>query len=89
MRTLTVVRAVTFLLLAAPACATLNTAGMSEHCKALYNACLNACPGAQREGRQESNVTRLPNGAEMDTAQCVNRCNEQGRACKEPAPAVP
>ena len=89
MRTVLVVRVVVGLVLALSGCATLNTAGMSEHCKALYNACLNTCPGAQREGRQEPNIRRLPNSAEVDTAQCVNRCNEQGRACKDPTPAIP
>ena len=31
-------------------CATINTAGMSESCKRLYDACLNTCPGAARGG---------------------------------------
>ena len=36
----------TFVLLMLSSCATLNTAGMSESCRNLYNACLNTCPTA-------------------------------------------
>jgi hypothetical protein len=58
-------------------CATLNTAGMSESCKRLYDACLNTCPGASRDGRPvQGSLTQ------MEIAACTDRCNEQARRCQ-------
>lgn len=61
------------------ACATLNTAGMSEQCKRLYDACLNTCPTAQ----QPLDHTRSSSGSsiQIEVAACTNDCNERARRC--------
>jgi hypothetical protein len=64
--------------LALGACATLNTAGMSETCRRLYDACLDGCPRAVAppDGSLASTDWRL------DTASCTNSCNEQAPRCQ-------
>lgn len=57
-------------------CATLNTAGMSESCRRLYDACLNTCPGATRGGPP-------PTGdLQIEVAACTNDCNERAKKCQ-------
>lgn len=59
------------LLLALSGCAPLNTLGMSEHCRRLYDACLNGCPRPPA-GTQSSAL-------QFEIAACTRACNE--RAC--------
>lgn len=60
-------------------CATLNTSGMSEHCKRMYDACLDACAKSQ--------VPRPPppSGNDMnwkiEVASCTDDCNRQAKSC--------
>lgn len=63
------------------ACATLNTAGMSEACKSAYNACLNGCPDAPRQGALTP-TPKPPSDLQIDVAACTNDCNERARKCK-------
>ena len=72
-------------------CATLNTANMSEPCRNLYNACLNACPSsnARTPGAVSGNpqtYTPGPNittvSPQLDVAGCVNDCNEAAKKCQ-------
>jgi hypothetical protein len=61
-------------------CATLNTSGMSEPCKRLYNACLDACSKSQLPplvSTQGNNTTWQP-----EVASCTNRCNQQAKSCQ-------
>jgi hypothetical protein len=68
-----------WLLLALAGCATLNTAGMSEACKRLYDACLNTCPTAL----SPMNPTSTPNtNLQIDVAACTNDCNDRARRCQ-------
>jgi hypothetical protein len=87
MRSVTLALAV----LAGASCATLNTANMSEPCRNLYNACLNACPssnprtpGAVSGNPQTNypgpNITTV--NAQTDVAACVNACNETAKKCQ-------
>jgi hypothetical protein len=63
-------------------CATLDTAGMSEHCKAVYNSCLNACPDAARPGNPDPPVTAVRDDLNPRVANCTSACNRQARGCK-------
>jgi hypothetical protein len=65
-------------LLATTGCATLNTAGMSEPCKRLYNACLNGCPNAAAPSPAALNSMPV----RTDVAQCVDECNKQAKSCQ-------
>lgn len=58
-------------------CATLNTAGMSETCKRLYDACLNTCPGA----RQADTMSRSSQD-HMAAASCTADCNHKAKNCE-------
>lgn len=74
-------------------CATLNTANMSEPCRNLYNACLNACPASNarapgaipgspsspsyQPGRNVGSVT-----TQEDVARCVSDCNHTAKSCQ-------
>ncbi len=74
-------------LLALCGCATLNTSGMSETCKGLYNACLNSCPQQINRvaGTDLNSLSRAPvGGPHLDpgTASCTNGCNEDQKTCK-------
>lgn len=66
-------------LLVFASCATLNTAGMSEHCKRLYDACLNTCPTAlppmNPTGTSNTNI-------QIDVAACTSDCNDRARRCQ-------
>jgi hypothetical protein len=64
-------------------CATLNTAGMSEHCKTLYNACLNGCPDAARPGNPNPPPTAVQTDINPQIASCTDACNRQARLCKD------
>lgn len=64
------------LLLLISGCATINTAGMSESCKRLYDACLNTCPGAVR------GVPPPTSDLQIDVAACTNDCNERAKKCQ-------
>ena len=57
-------------------CATINTAGMSESCKRLYDACLNTCPGAARGGPPPTS------NLQIEVAACTNDCNERAKKCQ-------
>ena len=61
-------------------CATLNTSGMSEPCRNLYNACLNLCPGASTRNPPGTNLNtqRL----QIDVASCTNDCNGRAKQCQ-------
>lgn len=65
------------LAVAAAGCATLNTSGMSEHCRRLYNACLNNCPNASTPGPEV-----ISPDWRVDVAGCTNDCNERARTCR-------
>lgn len=69
------------LLLALAGCASLNTMGMSESCKRLYDACLNTCPGATKAAQTSSGFRSDPSW-QVDVASCTSDCNERGRNCK-------
>jgi hypothetical protein len=62
-------------------CATISTSGMSDSCKNTYNACLNACPEAPRQGAVNPN---LPDNHRIDPgiAACTAECNERAKKCK-------
>ncbi len=70
-------------------CATLNTSGMSDSCRTLYNACLNRCPSAQTASRRP---IENPNGPAartdssralmVDVASCTNTCNDEAKTCR-------
>ena len=76
-----------FVTLLISACATLNTSGMSEQCRDLYNACLNSCPQASRRA-PTSDFDRVsqssPSGPGLDpgTAKCTNDCNDLAKSCE-------
>lgn len=57
-------------------CATLNTSGMTEHCRRLYDACLNSCPSSASPG-----PAQLPEWR-MDVASCTDDCNKQAKKCQ-------
>lgn len=61
-------------------CATLNTAGMSEPCRNLYNACLNTCPSASPQAPPGGTITTQ--SLQTDVAACTQGCNEKARACQ-------
>ena len=73
-------RLATFLLLCS--CATISTAGMSEPCKAAYNACLNGCPDAARSGNPNPPPSAIPMTIKPEVASCTDDCNRQARSCK-------
>jgi hypothetical protein len=73
MRALLVLTAV---LLVSASCATLNTAGMSEPCRTLYNLCLNNCPSAAPPPPGQDPSTQI------EVASCVAGCNERSKACR-------
>ncbi len=58
-------------------CATLNTSGMSEHCRRMYDACLNGCPNARTPGPEV-----VTPDWRIDVAECTNACNERGKSCR-------
>lgn len=66
------------LMLVAPGCATLNTAGMSESCRRLYDACLDGCPRANAppDGSLAQTAWRT------DVAACTDQCNQQAKHCQ-------
>ncbi len=68
------------LLLLTSGCATINTAGMSESCKRLYDACLNTCPGAAR-GAPPARPTTGPS-FQIEVASCTSDCNERAKKCQ-------
>ncbi|MBL8910836.1 MAG: hypothetical protein JNM17_09060 [Archangium sp.] len=77
--------------LSSASCATLNTANMSEPCRNLYNACLNACPAANARapGAVPGNPApyqpgRNPNGisTQENVARCVSDCNDTAKSCQ-------
>lgn len=57
-------------------CATLNTSGMTESCRRLYDACLNGCPDARSPAPGQLQEWR------MDVASCTDDCNKQARKCQ-------
>lgn len=63
-------------------CATLNTMGMSESCKRLYDACLNTCPGATAAAQTHPAFRSDKASWQTDVAACTSDCNERGRNCK-------
>ncbi len=67
-------------------CATLNTAGMSEPCRDVYNACLNRCPRPPRvEGSNLDGLSKSPVGGpnlDIGTASCTQKCNDDQKSCK-------
>ena len=70
------------LLLALARCATINTTGMSESCKRLYDACLNTCPGATPAAQTHPAFRSDKPSSQIDVAACTSDCNERGRNCK-------
>lgn len=64
------------LLLMLSGCATIDTAGMNESCRRLYDACLNTCPGAARGGPPQ--LGDLQTGV----AACTDDCNERAKKCR-------
>jgi hypothetical protein len=66
--------------LGSASCATLNTAGMSETCRNLYNACLNACPNPSTRAPPGPTITTI--SPQADVAGCVNDCNERAKKCE-------
>ncbi|MDP3501390.1 MAG: hypothetical protein Q8S33_13675 [Myxococcales bacterium] len=62
-------------------CATPGTLGMSESCGRLYDACLSTCVGGT--GTNQPNPSFQSDSSwQIDTAVCMNDCNERGRTCK-------
>jgi hypothetical protein len=59
-------------------CATLNTAGMSDSCRRLYDACLSACPGAAPGSPP---ITPGPN-LQIEVAACTQACNDRAKQCQ-------
>ena len=62
-------------------CATLNTSGMSEPCKRLYNACLDSCARSQLPPPtppSSGNNTQW----QIDVASCTDNCNKQAKSCQ-------
>lgn len=60
-------------------CATLNTAGMSEHCRRMYDACLDACAKAQAPRPMPSSGNNM--NWQIDVASCTNECNQRAKSC--------
>ena len=58
------------------ACATVDSSRMSDTCRGLYNACLDTCPKAP--AAQPGQLNQLY----IETAKCVERCNEQSKTCE-------
>ncbi len=71
-----------FLLSVLSSCATLNTAGMSDSCRNLYNSCLSNCPTADASRRVPPGPSLNSTQPMADVAQCTNRCNEQAKKCE-------
>jgi len=61
-------------------CATLNTSGMSEPCKRLYNACLDNCAKSQPPQPMPSSGNNM--NWQIDVASCTNSCNQQAKRCQ-------
>lgn len=79
-------RRAVILVLVLCSCATLNTAGMSEQCRDLYNACLNRCPQPPRvEGSNLESLSKAPVGGpalDIGTASCTRQCNDDQKSCQ-------
>jgi len=75
-------------LLSGLGCATLDTSRMSTPCAAIYDACLNACPGATNPRAPPPNGSPAPTqptvnrDLQIDVASCVNDCNERAKKCQ-------
>jgi hypothetical protein len=59
-------------------CAALNTAGMSDSCRRLYDACLSSCPGV---APGTPPVQPGPN-TQIEIAECTQACNDRAKACR-------
>ncbi|MDX2013891.1 MAG: hypothetical protein SFW67_27085 [Myxococcaceae bacterium] len=59
-------------------CATIDTAGLSEACRRLYDACLSACPGVAPGSIP---VSPGPN-TQIEIASCTQDCNDRAKACR-------
>ena len=70
------------LLLLLPSCATLNTMGMSESCKRLYDACLNTCPGATAAAQAHPSFRSDKPSSQIEVAACTSDCNDRVRNCR-------
>ena len=80
----------------ASGCATVDQSRLSESCRSLYNACLNACPTNGRSTRpsgvtgpsgdaisQSGGATQgNNNNFQIDTAACTKRCNDDVKDCR-------
>jgi hypothetical protein len=64
-----------WLVAASASCAPLHLVGKSEHCRKMYDACLNGCP------RPAQNTDPYTHELQMDVAQCTLACNEQAKRC--------
>jgi hypothetical protein len=62
-------------------CATLNTSGMSEPCKRLYDACLNSCERSKLPPSSPPTSGGSPDW-QMDVAKCTDDCNKQAKSCQ-------
>jgi hypothetical protein len=62
-------------LVAASACAPLFLAGKSEHCRRMYDSCLNGCP------QPPPNVDPYTKDLQIDVASCTQQCNTQAQSC--------
>ncbi|MEW5742393.1 MAG: hypothetical protein AB1938_25980 [Myxococcota bacterium] len=75
-------RVFAFALLAATGCATLNTAGMSEHCRNMYNACLDVCAKSRLPPTAQPQQLGNSSNWQMEVAQCTDGCNKQAKSCQ-------
>ncbi|MEW6432662.1 MAG: hypothetical protein AB1730_14255 [Myxococcota bacterium] len=62
-------------------CATLNTSGMSEHCKRLYDACLDSCAKSRPPPLPTQSVGNNMNW-QIDVASCTDGCNKRAKSCQ-------
>lgn len=67
---------------AAAGCATLNTAGMSEHCRRLYDACLDSCAKSRLPPPAPASATGNALTWQTEVASCTDACNQQAKACQ-------
>jgi hypothetical protein len=71
------------LLLALAACAPLNASTMSERCRGVYDACLNACPKPQQlPPGTPTPPPSLATNWQADIASCTDSCNKQSQSCR-------
>lgn len=62
-------------------CATLNTSGMSEPCKRLYNACLDSCAKSQLPPPTPMSAGNNMNW-QTEVASCTDDCNKRAKSCQ-------